>query len=534
MVLPELPPGRPARFLIIGSGIAGLFTALKLAHYGDVTLLTKDRLGESNTTYAQGGIAAALDPQDSPDLHYNDTIQAGAGLCLPEPVSVLVNEGPARVRELIALGVPFDLLDGELALTQEAAHSRRRILHADGDATGREISHSLTRLVAEDPRITVHEETMVISLLTRNHRCRGVLALLPSGELTTIYSNATILCTGGCGQVYAGTTNPAVATGDGIALAYRAGAAVSNMEFVQFHPTALAIPPAPRFLISETVRGEGGILLNLQGERFMNRYHPQAELAPRDVVARAIYSEMEQSHTNHVLLDLSALSGKLIRGRFPNIYDTCLQFGLDITMVPIPVAPAAHYMMGGILTDLIGRTTLDGLYACGETADPGVHGANRLASNSLLEGIVFGSRIAEHLQSVEEEPATEIDHCRTHILQETMEEKADVDRRALQEMVSSHMGIIRDGEGLKSALETILLCPKKRPERLIKDPAYIELQNLRLVAALMIRAALLRTESRGSHYRKDFPATDSAWHKKIVIRDDEISFLPISRDDGSR
>ena len=265
--------GQRVPFLIVGSGIAGLYTALKLAEHSEVTLLTKDKLEESNTTYAQGGIAAAIDPQDSPDLHYQDTIKVGAGLCLPEAVSILAHEGKERVRDLIGLGVPFDLCEGEPALTKEAAHSRRRILHADGDATGREISRALTRLAAGKPRIRILEETAVISLLMQGGQCRGVLALLHDGNLERFFCPATILCTGGCGQVYASTTNPAVATGDGIALAYRAGAAVSNLEFIQFHPTALFLPPSPAFLISETVRGEGGVLVNARGARFMPRYH---------------------------------------------------------------------------------------------------------------------------------------------------------------------------------------------------------------------------------------------------------------------
>jgi L-aspartate oxidase len=529
MILPENLPGRPSRFLIIGSGIAGLYTALKLAPMGDVTLLTKDRLEESNTAYAQGGIAAAIDPHDSPELHYNDTIQAGAGLCLPEPVSVLVHEGPDRVRELIELGVPFDLYDdGEPALTKEAAHSRRRILHADGDATGREISRALTRLVVMDQRITVFEETMVVSLLKQNNHCAGVLALQPDGTLTKFYSHATILCTGGCGQVFAGTTNPSVATGDGIALAYRAGAAVSNMEFIQFHPTALALPQAPRFLISETVRGEGGILRNLNGERFMPRYHTAAELAPRDIVARSIYFEMKRTGTSHVLLDLSALTPEMIHRRFPNIFETCLHYGLDITKVPIPVAPAAHYMMGGILTDLDGQSTLDGLYACGETADAGVHGANRLASNSLLEGLVFGFRIAEKLRKNPPEYPVADAHLECFIEQATAEESMEADRHALQSTLSEHMGILRSGDRLQSTLKS-LETPAQQPstDAIILNPSYIELQNIRTVAKLMIQSALLRTESRGSHYRTDYPETSGAWRKKIVLKQGSVSYIPV-------
>lgn len=534
--LPQFPPVQPAQFLVVGSGIAGLYTALKLSTVGEVTLLTKNRLEESNTTYAQGGIAAAIDPQDSPELHYEDTIRAGAGLCLPEAVSVLVHEGPARVKELMHLGVPFDLQEGEPALTREAAHSRRRILHADGDATGREISRSLTRLVAQDPRITVWEETMAISLLTRGGRCHGVLALLADGTLAAFSSGATILCTGGCCQVYAATTNPPVATGDGIALAYHAGAAVVNMEFIQFHPTALYLPPAPRFLISETVRGEGGVLRNVRGERFMSNYHELADLASRDVVARAILRELERTGSCCVFLDLSALTSNQIRRRFPNIYETCLQYGLDITVDQIPVGPAAHYLMGGILTDLLGKTTLPGLYACGEVADAGVHGANRLASNSLLEGLVFGYRIAEHLSQSPPKPsaiATDLAADFRYVLpQETSPDTVSSDRRFLQEMMSARVGIIRNNQSLRQGLE-VLENPafrKKEPHTLFLEPAYLESQNLRTVARLMIRAALLRTESRGSHYREDFPATDPAWRQRIVLTRKKEEYWPIPKE----
>lgn len=529
--LAQLPAARPAQYLIVGSGIAGLYTALKLAEQGQVTLLTKDCLEESNTSYAQGGIAAAIDPKDSPELHYEDTIKVGVGLCLPESVSVLVHEGPARVRELMQYGVPFDLIEGSPALTKEAAHSRRRILHADGDATGREISRSLMRLVVEHPNITIFEETMVVTVLTHQNRCYGVLALLPGGELTTFTSGAVILCTGGCGQVYSMTTNPEVATGDGIALAYLAGAAVSNMEFIQFHPTALYLPPAPRFLISETVRGEGGILVNNLGEHFMPGYHELADLAPRDVVARAILKELERTGSDKVFLDLSALTADQIRNRFPNIYETCLQYGLDISTEPIPVSPAAHYMMGGILTDIWGRTSISGLFACGETADSGVHGANRLASNSLLEGLVFGHRIVHYLKKNPLVTEEDFPHIIPELPQETSADTVCSDRRFIQELMSAQMGIVRNGPGLAAALET-LQAKGEGPTTPCLDPAYIELQNIRIVSRLMIRAALLRQESRGSHFREDFAKAEPAWLKRIVLTGENVSFLPITPENG--
>ncbi|MGE5598809.1 MAG: L-aspartate oxidase, partial [Bacteroidota bacterium] len=381
-------------FVVIGSGLAGLYTALKLAKLGRVSLVTKAGLEESNTFFAQGGIAAAIDPADSPELHFQDTLAAGAGLCRAEAVEVLVNEGPDQVRELIALGVPFDRGSHGVALTREAAHSRRRILHALGDATGRAISRVLAERVRENPAVEIWEHTLVTALLLAKGRCAGAEAVAGDGRRRLFVGGATVLCTGGTGQLYTVTTNPRVATGDGIALAYQAGAQVVDMEFMQFHPTALSLPGAPHFLISETVRGEGGVLRNERGVRFMPAYHELADLAPRDVVSRAIARELAGSGADHVYLDLSALTPERIKTRFPNICETCRQYGLDITKDPIPVAPAAHYMMGGVATDLWGRSTLPGLFACGEVACTGVHGANRLASNSLLEDLVFANRIA--------------------------------------------------------------------------------------------------------------------------------------------
>src|SRR5690554_2696734 len=325
-------------FLIIGSGIAGLHTALKLSEIDQVTLVTKETLEESNTAYAQGGIAAAISPTDSPMLHYEDTLKAGAGLCQPDAIRILVQEGPERVKELLNLGVHFDRIAGEPQLTREAAHSRRRILHADGDATGREISRVLTDLAIKNPRIKIIENHFVASLLTADGVCRGAMLIRnrpqQTGDLQPLLAGATILCTGGCGQVFAATTNPKVATGDGMAVAYRAGAPLTDLEFIQFHPTALYLPSAPRFLISEAIRGEGAVLRNIKGARFMPGYHPQAELAPRDVVARAIYLELEKNNEECVYLDLSHLTAERIKKRFPNIYETCRVYGLDITEEP--------------------------------------------------------------------------------------------------------------------------------------------------------------------------------------------------------
>jgi len=501
-------------YLIIGSGIAGLYTALKLSELGEVTLLTKDTLVESNTSYAQGGIAAAIDPGDSPELHFQDTITAGAGLCLPDAVTVLVNEGPARVKELMELGVPFDTQAGKLALTREAAHHYPRVLHADGDATGREISHTLIKQVLANPRIKFVENMFVAALLTAGGRFHGAFAIDPAGRRHGFLAKATVLATGGCGQIYTDTTNPEVATGDGLAIAFRAGAPLADLEFVQFHPTALYLPGAPRFLITEAVRGEGGILRNQQGIRFMPAYHGAAELAPRDIVSRCLLAEMEKTGTDHVYLDLSALEPSRIKSRFPNIYDTCLAYGLDITKEPIPVAPAMHYMMGGIATDLYGRTALPNLFACGEVACPGVHGANRLASNSLLDGLVFGHRIYTLLAGQEHAALPVPPELEVNLPAETAPEQVEADRKALKKLAAAKLGIIRREADLLTAVQ--LLAPVVARQEPVLNREYLELQNMRLIARLIANAALQRTESRGSHYRADYPDPDPNWQKRLL------------------
>src|SRR5688500_9306222 len=384
-------------FIVIGSGVAGLRASIALAEAGaDVTVLTKDKASESNTEYAQGGVADVLSEDDDAELHEGDTLVAGAGLCDERAVETLVNEGTKYIKELINWGTEFDREGGKLVFTQEAAHSRRRILHAHGDSTGRELVRSLIARAAVEKTIDLLPFTTTESLLVYGERCVGVRYLDPVLRAPReVVARAVILCSGGAGQLFLHTTNPTVATGDGMAMAYFAGAEMADMEFVQFHPTALSSESAPRFLLSEAMRGEGGVLRNSAGEMFMSRYDERAELAPRDIVSRSIVAEMRRTGSRNVFLDMTALDAEFLRTRFPKIYETCATFGLDISRDLLPVSPASHYCMGGVRTDLWGRTTLPGLYAAGEVSCTGVHGANRLASNSLLEGLVFGARAAK-------------------------------------------------------------------------------------------------------------------------------------------
>jgi L-aspartate oxidase len=510
-------PTDSAPYIVIGSGVSGLFTALTLSKERRVILITKSSLMESNTNYAQGGIASAMGVPDSPELHYQDTMMAGAGLCDPAAVLALVYDGPPQVRRLIKLGTPFDRINGEIALTREAAHSRPRILHADGDATGHAISATLVARVREQGNIAIYENHYTLALVKKAGRCCGAVTI-HEGRPELFLSAAVILCTGGLGQIYGKTTNPAIATGDGMILAYNAGAVLRDLEFIQFHPTALHLPPAPPFLISETVRGEGAILLNEAGQRFMPQYHSLAELAPRDVVARAIFAEIQKAAVPCVHLDLSQIPTNTIRSRFPNIYETCLKYGLDITNQPIPVAPAAHYMMGGILTDLNGRTQVPGLYAAGEVASTGVHGANRLASNSLLEGLVFGNRIATTLLQETAEPpedSSELQACYPRLLTEYTNLKNDLAQ--LHQLTGQYLGIVRDQAGIDQAFARLeaLTVPAVTTAKL--EPQYLELQNMLHLARMMFQAATTRTESRGAHYRGDYPEPNNEWRKHLVF-----------------
>ncbi len=508
-------------FLVVGSGIAGLYTSLKLLDKGIVTILTKNKLKESSTEYAQGGIAVALGNEDSPRLHMEDTLKAGANFCDRQAVEVLATEGPGCVEELIELGTKFDKIEGKYKTTLEAAHQRPRILHAQGDATGAEIERALSEKVIKENKIQIKENIFVIDILTKDNFCYGVMVWDNNDQKIKAYlAKATIFASGGAGQLYSNTTNPEVATGDGIAAAFRGGAKVTDLEFIQFHPTALFYPGSPKFLISEAVRGEGAILKDIKGEPFMAFYHPDKELAPRDIVARAIFLQMKKNKTNYVYLDATQIKQKFSK-RFPNIYKKCLSLGINPEKDYIPVAPASHYTMGGIKTDLWGKTNLFNLYACGECTSTGVHGANRLASNSLLEGLVFGKRIAQII-------ATESKLLNSIKLEDLklsahLSRKKDKIynplklRKELQNLMWNRVGIIRQANDLKEAKNKIKEWQSVVFSAELTTPLEFELANLLGLAELVTNSALLREESRGAHYRLDFPQKDDQHWKKHII-----------------
>jgi L-aspartate oxidase len=514
----------PNQFLIVGGGVAGLRAAIGLAAAGRVLILTKADPAESNTGYAQGGIAAALGGDDAPSLHAADTLRAGDGLCDEATVRVLVEEGPTYVRELLEWGARFDRdADGRPALGREAAHSVRRVLHA-GDATGREIGRVLWQRVGGLREVTVVDHALVTEVLVEGGSAVGVAYFDADGVRHEVRGDATLLATGGAGQVFRETTNPTVATGDGIALAYRAGARVADLEFVQFHPTALALAGAPRFLISEALRGEGARLVNAEGEPFMARYHPDGDLAPRDVVARSIVREMERTG-GRVALTLAHLDAAYVRRRFPTIDEMCRKLGLDLARDPIPVAPAAHYIMGGVDTDEWSRTSLPGLYAAGEVACTGLHGANRLASNSLLEGLVFGARAAEAMTEPPRRAALKGD--RVMVDGSWLMARADRSGIAMspqplamtsdevRDLMWRSVGLFRTREDLERAVT-----PLEEADAAGAPPTAEgwRHRNLVTVARLIARAALRREESRGGHFRADFPARDDL-HWKVHLVD---------------
>jgi L-aspartate oxidase len=496
-------------FIVIGSGIAGLRAAIEVAQSGQrVTVLTKDRTGESNTEYAQGGVAVALSDDDRAELHEEDTLYAGDGLCDVETVNILVTDGTKYIQELIDWGTRFDREGGKLVFTREAAHSRRRILHANGDSTGKEIARSLIARARQEKNISVMPFAATESLIIRDERCCGVTFLDPILRAPReLFGKAVILATGGAGQLYLHTTNPSVATGDGMAMAYFAGAEIADIEFVQFHPTVLNLKGAPRFLLSEAMRGEGGLLKNQAGERFMERYHDLKELAPRDVVSRAIVAEMKRTGTRTVFLDMSALDEKFLAARFPNIYRTCLNYGLNIAKDLLPISPAVHYFMGGVRTDLEGRTTRPGLYAAGEVACTGAQGANRLASNSLLEGLVFGARAGKAALENSKIPIMNSgsdNSAAGGILRSGMRSLdfgiATAVSKRVKRVMWERVGILREEKSLKKALGEF--------EQISRAPLSTASRNFVTLAKLITTAALWREESRGGHFRTDFPVRD--------------------------
>jgi L-aspartate oxidase len=494
------------RILVVGSGVAGLHTAWRASEKADVLLLTKRSLFDSATAYAQGGIAAALGAGDSPELHRQDTLAAGAALCDAAAVEVLVEEGPARVRELQTAGARFDLdPTGHLKLGREAAHSKNRIVHAHGDQTGAEVARTLIERVHASDRVGVVEKARVLDLLVERGQCVGVRASI-AGRAVEIIADVTVLATGGCGQVYRYTTNPVVATGDGFAIAHRAGARLADMEFVQFHPTALDTPENPLQLISEAVRGEGAVLLNAAGERFMVKRHRLAELAPRDVVARAIFRE--QRH-GKVHLDARKLGSGFAK-RFPGIFAICQARGIDPRRDLIPVTPAAHYMMGGIVTDLCGRSTLKRLYGVGEVARTGVHGANRLASNSLLEGLVFAERVARDVTTIQPLRAEPPVDGKWEVPVLTDRGAAQVSADAVRALMWQYAGIARTAKGLRTARTMLADIAKRLPVGATEE------QNLVETARLIVEAAMQRKESRGGHYRSDFPKPQRSWQGRHI------------------
>ena len=521
-VVSEFP--QKTDFIVVGGGVAGLRAAIEIAQHARVCVITKEALTESNTQYAQGGVAVALSDEDEVGLHLQDTIAAGDGIVNEAAAKVLVGEGPARIEELIAWGTQFDREGTRLTFTREGAHSRSRVLHAHGDSTGREMGRALAAKAATLSNITFVTHLFTKDLIQQDGVVCGVEVINGDHSVGRIFAGAVLLATGGAGQVYSETTNPSVATGDGIAMAFRAGATIRDMEFMQFHPTALAVKGAPRFLISEAVRGEGAYLVNDRGERFMRDVDARAELAPRDVVARAIVAQTKRGSGTY--LDLSHIPEQHIRTRFPRILEVCARYGLDITRDKIPVLPAAHYLMGGVKTDLNGATTCEGLFAAGETACTGVHGANRLASNSLLEGLVFGARAGTAMLEGAQRPIAK---------ESQPESRAGVKiakrlTQHIQAIMWRNAGVERSADGLRAALNEIAEA-RKHLKASAGDRASGEALNICQCAEMILRGALAREESRGAHYRTDFPRHDDARFKAhSVMRNGAISFEPTQQE----
>ena len=511
-------------FLIIGTGIAGLSAALTCSKYGTVGIITKGGVRDSNTHWAQGGIAAAIPEHDQPDFHYQDTIQAGDELCNEKMVKILVEEGIDCVKTLIELGANFDRKGAELSYTKEGAHSQRRILHA-GDSTGREIEKTLGQQLQRRPNVTFFPHRHVLKLVVADNQCNGCVTVGKDGVLQ-FAAKEIILATGGGCQVYAQSTNPQQATGDGIAIGYREGCQITDMEFIQFHPTTFVVgdqQPISMFLISEAVRGEGAVLRNESGKTFMSQYHPQKELASRDIVSRAIVSEIKKQTRPYVYLDLTQIELN-IEDRFPTIYQRCLEYGIDMNLSPIPVAPAAHYMIGGIKVNEWGQTGIHHLYAIGEVAGTGIHGANRLASNSLLEGLVFGNRTARYILENKRESVS-VKPIKTDLyrpINKTQLELAAI-RQDIKSIMWTYVGIERSESGLRTAQEKI---EKWKSLETIETThaGFNEVRNMVLVAQLIITSALQRTESRGGHYRVDYPRKDNQnWGQHIIQEQSQLT-----------
>lgn len=511
-------------FLIIGAGLAGLTAAIKASEYGKVTIVSKTEFDESNSWLAQGGIAAALDEGDSPEQHFKDTVTAGRNLCNEEAVSILVNEGVERVRELIALGMEFDTVNGKLEFGLEGGHGKRRVLHSNGSATGKEIIKFLLSVARKNGNIRFLFETQVVELLKEDEHITGAVIFdRIKKQFYPIKAKAVIVASGGYSRIYSRNTNPDAAIGEGIILAYNAGAEIRDMEFVQFHPTAFYSEGKKTFLISEAVRGEGAILLNGRGERFMKKYSSLGELAPRDIVAKAIHEELDLTGSKFVSLDMRTIGSMKIKTVFKNIYELALKAGVDITETPVPVAPAAHYTVGGIKTDLEGRTNIKGLYACGETASTGVHGANRLASNSLLECLVFGKRAADTAGRELREDSGNNLRVRDYFIDYNSIAQFIRGKLEISDAFSKYVGIVRTEEGLLKAEEIVEQIASETEN--CRDDIFLKLLNgLTSLSKAVLYSAFERKESRGCHYRKDFPAPDEKYHGNFIYKQSQLKF----------
>lgn len=515
--------------VIIGSGLAGLTAAYHSSKYGSVAIITKSELDTSNSYYAQGGIAAAIEPDDSPELHLEDTLTAGRGLCDKDAVEILVNEGRDRVKEIIEMGMPFDKKNGEFVLGLEGGHSKRRILHAGGDATGKELTGFILKKVKEQKTVKPFEYTTAVKLLKENNRVTGVQAIdFKTGKNFAFKTKAVILATGGLSRLFTRSTNPHTATGDGIALAYEAGANIADIEFIQFHPSALYVPGKEAYLISEAVRGEGAWLLNKKGERFMKDIHPLAELAPRDVVAYNIFKQINESDSDYIYLSLKHLDQDKIKARFSNIYKQLKKMGYDLTRELLPVAPAAHYMVGGIRTNLQAETNVKGLFACGEAASTGVMGANRLASNSLLECLVFGKRASDNAAKLSQ-PPTGLPALKSLTIRKQNENMFLQYQNEIAALMTKNLGIVRTAEDIELAKKKFKKIAEKFSD-IKNEYNLLKIKNSAAICYLIANAALKREESRGGHIRSDYPEEKPEFRVHIVQQKDKMTAFEVVRE----